>query len=90
MEKLMYNRIYEFLEKYKLINPPQFGFLQHSTSYALLNLTEPIMKTLDQGNFACDIFFDLQEAFDTVDHNILLKKLDHYGEEYQTNGLNHI
>ena len=36
------------------------------------------MKALDEGNFACGIFVDLEKAFDTVDHNIL-KKLDHYG-----------
>ena len=80
LEKLMHNRIYEFLEKYKLIYPLQFGFQQHySTSYALLNLTESIMKALDEGNFACDIFIDFEKGFDTVEHNILLKKLDHYG-----------
>ena len=79
LEKLMHNRIYEFLEKYKLIYPLQFGFRQHySTSYALLNLTESIMKALDEGNFACGIFVDLEKAFDTVNHNIFFKKLDHY------------
>ena len=75
----MHNKIYEFFEKYKLIYPLQLGFQQHSSSYALLNLTESIMKALDEGNFACGIFVDLEKAFDTVDHNILLKKLDHYG-----------
>ena len=67
-----------FFEKYKLIYPLQLGFQQrYSSSYALLNLTESIMKALDEGNFACDIFVDLEKAFDTVDHNIF-KKLDHY------------
>ena len=37
------------------------------------------MKALDDGNFACGIFVDLQKAFDTVDHRILLSKLCHYG-----------
>ena len=37
------------------------------------------MKALDDGNFACGIFVNLQKNFDTVDHNILLSKLYHYG-----------
>ena len=76
----MYNRIYKFLDENNIIYSLQFGFRHHySTSYALLNLTEAIMKTLDDGNFACGIFVDLQKAFDTVDHSILLSKLCHYG-----------
>ena len=55
---MMYNMIYDFLEKYKLIYALQFGFQQdYSTSYALLNLTKAIMKALDEGNFAQGIFF---------------------------------
>ena len=37
------------------------------------------MKALDEGSFACGIFVDCEKAFDAVDHNILLEKLDHYG-----------
>ena len=75
----MYNRIYRFLDKNNIIYSLQFGFRQHySTSYALLNLTEAIMKALDDGNFACGIFIDLQKAFYTVDHRILLSKLCDY------------
>ena len=37
------------------------------------------MKALDDGNFTCGIFVDLQKAFDTVDHSILLSKLYYYG-----------
>ena len=80
IEKIMYNRIYKFLDKNNIIYSLQFGFRQHySTSYALLNLTEAIMKALDSGNFACGVFVDLHKAFDTVDHSILLSKLCHYG-----------
>ena len=80
LEKLMHNRIYTFLEKYKLTYRLQFGFRQHySISCALLNLTDSIMKALAEGNVVCELFVNLEKAFDTVDHNIILKKLDHYG-----------
>ena len=76
----MYHRIYKFFDKSNIIYSLQFGFRQYfSTSYALLNLTETIMKAADDGNFACGIFVDLQKAFDTVDHSILSSKLCHYG-----------
>ena len=78
----MYNRLSNFLDKNKLIYSLQFGFRQnYSTSYALMNLTDqsPINQSLDQGLFSCGIFVDLQKTFDTVDHNILLGKLEHYG-----------
>ena len=45
----------------------------------MLNVTESIIEALGEGNFTCGIFVDLEKAFDTVDHNILLKKLDQYG-----------
>ena len=58
-----------------------FGIIiQHYyTSYTLLNLTEAIMKALDDANLAFGIFVDLQKAFDTVDHSSLLSKLCPYG-----------
>ena len=71
---MVYDRVYDFLEKYKLAYLLQFGFRQQSSTFCgLLNLTESIMKALDEGTFALCIFVDLQKAFDTVDHNILLK-----------------
>ena len=87
----MYNKIYKFFDKNNIICFFQFGFRQHySTSHTLLNLIEAIMNALDDGNFACGIFIDLQKAFDTVNHSILLSKLCHYYIDQQTNGLNHI
>ena len=75
----MYNRIYKFLDKTSIIYSIHFGFRQHySISYALLNLTESIMKALDDGNFACGIFVDLYQAFETVDQSILLNKLRYW------------
>ena len=58
----------------------QFGFRSvHSTTHALLDLTEDIRNAIGGNKFAVGIFIDLQKAFDTVDHNILLKKLNYYG-----------
>ena len=75
----MYNRLYEFLESKNLMYDLQFAFQKkHSTSHALIHLTDTIQEQLDKGNFGCGIFVDFQKAFDTVDHNILIQKLYYY------------
>ena len=80
LEKLIHNRLYKFLKVNNIIYPLQFGFRQkYSTSFALIHLTETIKEALDQGKYGCGIFVDLQNAFDTVDHNILMGKLKHNG-----------
>ena len=75
----MYRRLYTFLNNKNIIYDLQFGFRQqYSTSHALINITENIRKALDDGNIGCGVFVDFQKAFDTVDHQILLAKLNHW------------
>ena len=79
-EKLMHKRFYCFLKANEILHPLQFGFRKkHSTLHTLISMTEHIKNTIDSGNYGCGIFIDLKKAFDTVNHGILLKKLEHYG-----------
>ena len=80
LEKIVYKRVYSFLTKNNLLYEYQFGFREkHSTSLALMDVVDYCYKTLDEGNKMLGIFFDLQKAFDTCDHDILLEKLYYYG-----------
>ena len=56
-----------------------YNLVFDKNTHALINLNESIRQTLDKGSFVCGIFVDLQKAFDTVDHKILLHKLGFYG-----------
>ena len=72
IEKLMYIRLYSFLNNSNTLYQLQFGFRNnHSTNHALIQITEDIREAIDSNNFACGVFIDLQKAFDTVEHSIL-------------------
>ena len=80
IEKLMHARLYLFLEENQILCKNQFGFKKKSNcAHSLIEITERIKESVDKGKFGCGIFIDLKKAFDTVNHNILLLKLEHYG-----------
>ena len=76
----MYTRLDNFLNSSDIMYKFQFGFRKgYSTNHALLSIVEQIRNALDNKMLTCGVFIDLENAFDTVNHRILLSKLDHYG-----------
>jgi len=79
-EKVMSNRLTSFLETNKLLCEQQFGFRKsHSTLHPLVHFLNKISEAKNKNKYTIAIFCDLRKAFDTVDHQILLKKLFNLG-----------
>ena len=80
LEKLIYTRTVKFLNHSKIFSNFQFGFREkHTTTHAVLHFVDKISSALDNHMHTVGIFLDYSKAFDTVDHEILLYKLSHYG-----------
>ena len=79
-EKLMQTRLVSYLEKNKIIYENQFGFQKNkSTSLAVLDMYSKIIEAIEQKKYMCNVFLDFAKAFDTVNHDILIGKLQYYG-----------
>ena len=80
LEKIIYNRLYSFLTTINAIYEKQFGFRkQHSPNHAINFSINKVLSEIEQKNHVIGVFLDLSKAFDTIDHQKLLTKLDHYG-----------
>ena len=79
-EKLIHKEVSSFFDTNNLFSNCQYGFRpKHSTVHALINAVSNLQDSIDCGNSALGIFIDFSKAFDTVNHTILLRKLDNYG-----------
>lgn len=80
LEKIIANQLVSFLGKYNIISQNQFGFMKgKSTEQAIYCFINKVISSLDKQQYVLGIFADLSKAFDCVDHNLLLTKLEAYG-----------
>ena len=76
LEKIFHNRMMSFIEEKNILYESQYGFRKNmSTSLAMLELVENITTSIDDCKSTVGIFIDLKKAFDTVDHDILIKNV---------------
>ena len=90
LEKTIYKRFYSYLIRNEILCEEQFGFRQKvSTSNAIYKLINSILLPLEKNNFVGGLFCDISKAFDCVNHELLLAKLNCYGISGTSNKLIH-
>ena len=78
MEKVIYNRMIKFIDKYNILSTQQYGFRKNmGTDTALINYTGTILKGLNDKLYTVSIFMDLPKTFDVLNLEILKLKLEH-------------
>ena len=88
IERVVYNQLIEHLEKHDILYKYQSGFRsKHSVNTCLAHLSNQILKGFESGKSTGMILIDLQKAFDTLDHDILLDKMKYLGFTSKNNRL---
>ena len=79
-ERIMYKRLIDFVERFDILHCNQFGFREnHSTRLALVHLINKIASSIDRNEITAGVVLDFSKAFDTLNHEIIFCKLEHYG-----------
>ena len=76
-ERVLFNQLYEYFERNDLLTQHQYGFRKnHSTEFAAMELIHRVANLLELGKIPFNLYIDLSKAFDVLNHDILLSKLE--------------